>query len=239
MPRLVRSSVMDPAWLRWACGLTLALGLATTAARAQEEAVSEPAADIAPPASDAVLHVLAWVGATADNGGRPFVVIDKVAAQVFVFDADGLFLGVTPALLGSAPGDDSVPDIGERPLSAIAPEERTTPAGRFVAAFGPAAKSKTVLWVDWATAISLHPVVYANRKERRLDRLVSATPEDNRITYGCINISAAFYEKVVRPLFTDTSGVVYILPEAKPLEVVFPAITAPLGEAVDVSDSPP
>jgi hypothetical protein len=78
----------------------------------------------------------------------------------------------------------------------------------------------------------LHPVVTTNPKEHRLERLASATPEDNRITFGCINVAAAFYEEVVRPTFTGTSGVVYILPEATPLNEVFPMIQAQSGGVV-------
>jgi len=165
--------------------------------------------------------VMQWVQASRDNGSLPYMIIDKAAAEVFVFDADGEALGETAVLIGSAKGDESAPGIGERELRAIPPEERTTPAGRFVAKFGPAAGHAKVIWVDWSTAVSLHPVVTANRKERRLERLASPTPEDNRITYGCINVPASFYKNVVAPLLTDTAAVVYILPEERSLAEVF------------------
>jgi hypothetical protein len=176
--------------------------------------------------SQAVAQVTNWVTASGDNNGLPYMVIDKVAAEVFVFDAQGKFLAATPALLGITPGDDSSPGVGDRELSAISPQDRTTPAGRFVAKFGRASGHRKVLWVDYATAISLHPVVTGNRKERRLQRLKSPSAEDNRITYGCINVPASFYAKVVRPLFKETTGVVYILPETKPLNEVFLAFRA-------------
>jgi hypothetical protein len=163
-----------------------------------------------------------WVVASEGNRNLPFVIIDKVAAKVFVFAADGRLWGASPALLGFARGDDSAPGIGDRKLSAIRPDERTTPAGRFLAAFGPPVRGHKVLWVDYATAISLHPVVTTNRKEQRQRRLQSPSPADNRITYGCINVPAGFYEDVVRPAFTGVKGAVYILPETKPLEEVFP-----------------
>ena len=52
----------------------------------------------------------------------------------------------------------------------------------------------------------------------------SATPDDNRITYGCINVPADFYSEVLKPLFKGTSGIVYILPEVTPLATTFPAM---------------
>lgn len=167
-----------------------------------------------------------WVRASGDNGDLPFMVVDKVAAVVAVFDAKGKMLGQTPALFGVTPGDDSSPGVGDRELSEIIPEERTTPAGRFVSKFGPAAGGRRVLWVDYPTSISLHAVVTTKKKERRLQRLKSPTPKDNRITYGCINVPSSFYTKVVVPHFRKDIGVVYILPEVKPLNEVFPAFHA-------------
>src|SRR5690606_35043252 len=109
-----------------------------------------------------------WVVASGDNAARPFVIVDKTAATVAVYGPDGSLQGATPALLGAAIGDDSAPGIGERKLSAILPEERTTPAGRFVAAYGYAAGDRKVLWVDYGTAISLHAVPAGSPSERRL-----------------------------------------------------------------------
>jgi len=176
-----------------------------------------------------------WVIASGGNRDLPFVIVDKVAAEVFVFAADGRLWGASPALLGFARGDDSVPGIGDRKLSAIRPNERTTPAGRFLAAFGPGPGGQKVLWVDYATAISLHPVVTSNPKEHRQKRLQSASPKDNRITFGCINVPAGFYENVVRPAFTGVQAAVYILPETKPLEEVFPSFRAQQAKAAPTS----
>jgi hypothetical protein len=141
-----------------------------------------------------------------------------------VFDANGLLLGAAPALIGSAVGDDSAPGIGDRELSNIPPKDRTTPAGRFVARFGKAAGNREVLWVDFPTSVSLHPVINGNRKERRLQRLQSATPKDNRITYGCINVPAKFYHDIVHPLFAHAGGIVYVIPDTKSLKEVFPLV---------------
>jgi hypothetical protein len=173
-------------------------------------------------------ELAAWVRASGDNRGLAFVIVDKAAAKVFVFGKDGALKGSAPALLGFAVGDDSTPGIGDREMSDIPPEERTTPAGRYVAAYGHGAEDRNVFWVDYQTAISLHPVVTAKPAERRLQRLRSPTAADNRITFGCINVPAAFYDQVVRKTFSGTKGVVYILPEAMPLEAVFPSFALAL-----------
>jgi len=165
-----------------------------------------------------------WVVASADNHGLPFVIVDKAAAKVFVLDARGQLQGASPALLGLAHGDRSVPGIGDRKLSAIRPEERTTPAGRFVADLGNDLGEKDILWVDYKDAISMHRVITGNPHDQRLKRLASASIADNRITYGCINVPVKFYEGVVKPAFTGTNGIVYILPEVEPIQAVFPGM---------------
>jgi hypothetical protein len=164
-----------------------------------------------------------WVVTSADNAGLPFVIIDKPQARLFVFFPDGRLRGASAALLGLAKGDNSAPGIGDRPLASIRPEERTTPAGRFVAALGADLGAKDVVWVDYADAISLHRVITTKPKERRLQRLATPTAADNRISYGCINVPAAFYDSVVHPAFTGANGIVYILPEVRSLASVFPA----------------
>lgn len=156
-----------------------------------------------------------------DHAGVDFLIVDKKQAALYVFGADGTLRGESPVLLGSAKGDDSVPNIGTRPLDQVRPEERTTPAGRFVAERGRNTLGEDVVWVDYDAAVSMHRVRATNVKERRLERLESPSADDNRISYGCINIPKSFYETVVAPTFSQRSAVVYILPEVKPLQQVF------------------
>jgi len=176
--------------------------------------------------SEAAAQVIGWVSRTHDNQNRPVIVVDKVHARVLAFDAEGQPVGAAPALLGITRGDDSAPGVGERELRKIPVADRTTPAGRFLAKYGPAGGGHSrVLWVDYGTAVSLHPVVTANAKEHRTQRIKSPTPNDNRITFGCINVPAAFYAKVVKPMFGGKDGgIVYILPDTKTLPEVFPGV---------------
>lgn len=211
-------------------GVTPALAQDGAAPHATSTATAAPA-DLSTPfrkanfgqelASQDARHVADWVVDARDNRGLPFAIVDKVAAKVFVFYADGRLRGASPVLLGLAVGDDSVPGIGKRPLSSILPEERTTPAGRFVADLDNNIHGKQMLWVDYDSAISLHPVVTSKADERRAERLASSTPLDNRISYGCINVPADFFKTVVRPAFTKTSGIVYVLPETRSPQTVF------------------
>ena len=172
-------------------------------------------------ASAEARQVADWVVDSGDNHKQPFVIVDKANAKVFVFYADGRLRGAASALLGLAVGDDSTPGIGKRKMSSIRPDERTTPAGRFEAALDLNNKGNETLWVDYDSAISLHPVVTSNALERRSQRLETPSPLDNRISYGCINVPADFFKDVVSPAFTGINGIAYVLPETRSLQQVF------------------
>jgi hypothetical protein len=173
------------------------------------------------PASSDARQMADWVMDTGDNHSQPFVIVDKKATEVFVFDGHGHLSGATSALLGLARGDDSAPGIGAKKLSDIRPDERTTPAGRFVASLGYGLGKQDILWVDYKTALALHRVLATSSREHRLQRLAAASPLDHRITFGCINVPVNFYDRIIQPAFTGTSGVVYILPETKSIADVF------------------
>lgn len=206
----------------------LALATATPAASAPV-ASRTPAKQAAvqipkPDKSASVLRVSDWVSTSGDNHALPYIIIDKPNAAAFLFDGEGKQLAEVPVLIGIAQGDDATPGIGSKSLAEIGPAEKTTPAGRFLAKFGLAAGKKRVLWVDYATSVALHPIPPGTKKEKRRERMLSPEVGDNRITFGCINVPLAFYNKSLRPLFEKKGGYVYVLPDNKPIEDVFPRL---------------
>ena len=162
-----------------------------------------------------VREVADWAFDSWDNEGKSVVLVDKKAARVYVFNPRGKLVAAAPALLGAAVGDDPVPGIGEKPLSQVLPEEKTTPAGRFVAEPGVNATGEDVVWVSWDLAVSMHRVRPLVKAERRLERLASPTAKDNRISFGCINLPVAFYEKTLRPTVNRYGAIIYVLPETR------------------------
>lgn len=170
-----------------------------------------------------------WVSHTRDNGDADFIIVDKRHAKVYVFDASSKLRGASPVLLGAAKGDDSVPGIGLRPLSQVRPDERTTPAGRFIAERGRNLKGEDIVWVDYDAAVSMHRVRATNPVERRLERLATPTIADNRISYGCINVPVSFYETHVKPTVEKQRVVVYVLPEVKSVQQVFGSLDIDTG----------
>ena len=171
------------------------------------------------PSSDA-RHLADWIADSRDNSGLAFVIVDKKRATAYVFDAHARLRAAAAVLLGSALGDDSAPGIGDKPIAAIRPEERTTPAGRFVGERGRNLR-EDVVWVDYDAAVSMHRVLTSNPAERRLERLATPSIGDNRISSGCINLPVSFYENHVRPIFASAKAVVYVLPDTKSMQQVF------------------
>jgi hypothetical protein len=181
-------------------------------------------ADFGQAAASAQTRFMAnWIADSGDNHGTAFVIVDKPDAMVHVFDSHAHLRASSRALLGSARGDDTVPGIGTRPIALVKPEERTTPAGRFVAERGHNASGEDVVWVDYEAAVSMHRVLTTHPSERRLQRLASDRVSDRRISYGCINLPVAFYESEIRPMVARERGLVYVLPDIKSAQQVFGA----------------
>lgn len=207
-------------------GLVLAAAIMpggpTTAASASDRIVSDALAMVP---SIAAARVAKWVSASGDNHSLPYAIVDKINGSLFLFDGRGQPLAQVPVLVGITPGDDASAGVGSKTLAELGPSEKTTPAGRFLARFGIPFRGQRILWVDYATSVALHPIpVDAALTEQRRTRMLSPAADDNRITFGCINVPRDFYSKMLRPRFIGKGGYVYILPDVKPLEDVFPRL---------------
>ncbi|WP_246161342.1 hypothetical protein [Stenotrophomonas cyclobalanopsidis] len=206
-------------------------------AKGSRDAATQPVAAIdelpqGQEVSDLVIELAGWIVASKDSEGYPFAIMDKAAAQVLIFGSDGKLRGAAPALFGSAKGDHSAPNVAKVALSAIPGHDRTTPAGRFIGGFGPSDDAGRVLWVDYDSAVSMHPLPPGSPKEKRAQRLATPTPDDNRITHGCINVSPGFYEQVVASTF-EKGGVFYVLPDKDSLEKTFPGFAQSRANAAE------
>jgi hypothetical protein len=166
-------------------------------------------------ASKDVVQVANWVSYTYDSQRRPFVIIDKKAAQMYVFDGWGRLWSTSPVLIGMAAGDDSAPDVGSKRLSQLKASEKTTPAGRFVARPGKDNHGADVVWIDFDAALSMHAIASVSASERRAERMATPDPSDNRISNGCINVPPKFFTGVLLPTVRKSGAVVYVLPETR------------------------
>lgn len=171
--------------------------------------------------TSAVRRMANWVVRRQDNGWAPFLIIDKRDARLYVFKPNGRLAEATPVLLGSAMGDDSFPGVGDIPVLEVQPHQRTTPAGRFVTQPGVDLEREDIVWVDYDAAVAIHRAIDKVRAEQRPERLASASPTDNRISFGCINVPVDFYDRQIAPVFGRRKAVAYILPEVKTFAQTF------------------
>jgi hypothetical protein len=173
------------------------------------------------PSADA-REVAAWVQASDDAGGKPYLIVDKKAARLFVFEADGRLLAATPVILGAALGDNSTPGVGERAQNGtLRPEDKTTPAGRYVTQPGRNIDGEHVVWLDYGEALALHRLRPGRSYKTRAARLASSQPQERRLSLGCVVVPVEFYLDVVKPLLGSRSGVVYVLPETQSARELF------------------
>jgi hypothetical protein len=180
------------------------------------------------PASKEVVQVANWVSYTYDSKRKPFVIIDKKAAKMYVFDGWGKLWSTSPVLIGKAVGDDSAPGVGNKRLAQLKAHEKTTPAGRFEARPGKDKRGANVVWIDYDAALSMHAMASMSASERRAERMATPEPDDNRISNGCINLPARFFSGVLWPTVQKYGAVVYVLPETRTAHQQF--------GAYDVSD---
>ncbi|MEQ1534618.1 MAG: hypothetical protein ABL923_01970 [Burkholderiaceae bacterium] len=162
-----------------------------------------------------------WVVDSGDNRNMPFVILDKKDARVYVFHPHGGLRGAAPVLLGITVGDDSFPGVGNKPLSQVLPEEKTTPAGRYLAASDKNIKGADIVWIDYDSAVSFHAVVKGKPEERRAERLTSPLPSERRISFGCVNVPVNFFKTALHASFKKSDGMVYVLPETRSVNQVF------------------
>jgi hypothetical protein len=150
-----------------------------------------------------------------DHHGRPFAIVDKKAARIYVFDGRGRMQGASSVLLGQASGDDSAPEVGEHTQQGFVPlAERTTPAGRFEASAGVNKSGEHVIWVDYDSAFAIHRLRPGRSRRDREERLASPDPADHRASYGCVVVPVRFYEDVVQRWLGSGRSMVYVMRES-------------------------
>jgi hypothetical protein len=202
------------------CAACLMPALASTGAQATPRASlasAGPATATRPPHLSALsapaAELVRWVRRTDNHAGRPYVVVDKQQARVWVFDAQHQPVASSAALLGQARGDHEVPDIATRDVTQLALEARITPAGRFDTEPGVNLQGEPVVWLNHDAGLAMHRVRPGLAQAGRLQRLAAGVASAQRVSMGCVVLPVAFYDAVIQPLLGQQTGVVYVLPE--------------------------
>lgn len=153
-----------------------------------------------------------WVRQAGDNQGQRYIIADKAAGMLHIMSAEGTVLESAPALYGKKQGDGMT--VGE------------TPAGIFLLHHQPAPTAYGGDLQQFATApdgdvYAIHRVLTTNPRQNRQGRLNTPTPDDNRISLGCINVPADIYNQYLTQGF---QGKLYILPDQEDITTTFAAI---------------
>ena len=148
-----------------------------------------------------------YVAATNDSQGKSYLVADKKAGMLYMFSASGDKLTETSAIFGRDMSDSA--------------RSGSTPAGKFnlnympyeVSGYGGSvqafAQQQSAANPSKGEIFAVHRVLNVPG-QNRLGRLSSKTSADNRISDGCINVPAAFYDNTLDGTF---SGPMYVIPE--------------------------
>lgn len=152
-----------------------------------------------------------WVTQNKDHNGKAFVVADKAQGKIHIVDTDGKILNTQNAIFGKNKGDNAA--FGNTPSGRFllhkTDTKNLTETDRRV--FGDSVLDLTdketgrKVTNDQGQVVAMHRVV--NTAERKA-ALNSATPNDNYLSHGCINIPTAFYNSAVDKL---DGAMVYVL----------------------------
>lgn len=168
-----------------------------------------------PSGSAAASAFIRAIAASGDSQGKPWAVVDKRSARLWLFDAQGRLKGESPVLVGETAGDHTAPDVGAHAQQGHVPlAERTTPAGRFTAEAGPNASGERVVWLDWDAAFALHRLRPGRSERDRAARLASGDPSARRASWGCVVVPGAFFDGAVQSWLAGGRAIVYVMPEA-------------------------
>jgi hypothetical protein len=172
-------------------------------------------------ASPDALYVEHWIHEKGDDHGRPFVIVDKKAARIYVFGAGGTLVGTSATILGQSRGDIPVSGAGQKDPSRLLPDERKTPAGRFESQPGRNLHGEPVVWVDYDTGIAIHRVRPGISQMQRQASLATEDPNNKRLSLGCVVVPEDFFLSIVLPTLGRVHGTVYVLPEDGPVQAMF------------------
>ena len=80
-----------------------------------------------------------------------------------------------------------------------------------------------MVWFDYDAGLAIHRLRDDAVRSARLQRLQSNLPGAQRVSAGCVVVPVAFYETGIEPVLGRRRGVVYVLPEIRPLREGSPA----------------
>jgi hypothetical protein len=186
--------------------------------------------------SPAASKVVNWIGAQ-NRQSEVSLVLDPTTGRMYVLRG-GKIEADAPALFGKAgvgSNEHLVRTFGNRgqpsySIDNMPDENKITPAGRFPLNMedDPDYGTRITFNHSLGIAYAVHRVYLGDPKERRQQRLDSATASDNAISFGCVNVSDEFYDKTLKRFNYNGDAYAYLIPsDASQLDATIP-MPAPL-----------
>ncbi len=151
-----------------------------------------------------------------------FFIADKPNGKTHLFGKNGEHIASTNTLFGKQSGDVLDEKRMNTPTDDLLETDKITPAGIFKIKVIADANYTGGYILDFQKngvpqgGIALHSVWTGNKKEHRVDRLNSPEVTDNKVSFGCVNVSEAFFKNNILPHVDDfnNAGVVVIPDDA-------------------------
>src|SRR5574343_660100 len=140
------------------------------------------------------------------NEHESLIVADKTGGKLYVYNHELRKVYSNPALYGKI-----LTDTLDAKLLDTEKVAYITPSGEFTSTKAYSATMHepiTALILGTKSLIAIHPVWKGSPTQKRIERLNTDTPDDNRITNGCINILDDFYYNVIDKLKTGVKIIV-------------------------------
>jgi hypothetical protein len=156
-----------------------------------------------------------------ENIHDSYIIVDKPTATMYVFNENKELVTTMPVLLGQTKGER--PNISDPEVDVAI--GATTPAGKYhLGRVGIGNETDLITYEGRIMPIldmpggAIHMVYPKEKKERDL-ALKTPTVEDNRMSWGCINISPENFDKFISPNFKKGNQTIFITPDNPNLSI--------------------
>ncbi len=131
-------------------------------------------------------------------GDKKLVIMDKNDGELILTDSCAI-VDKSPALYGKGKGESEIADPTVTPagifyMKEYAADPKDYEGGKVLA-----------FLINKKASYVIHPTYQHLPQQRRDERLASPTPEDNAISFGCINVPTRFYNLTVSFLNANQS----------------------------------
>ena len=142
------------------------------------------------------------------NNKKPFVLVDKPTATVYIYNSSGVLIKDFPCILGKNIGDE----LNTADTNSEIPTNAYTTPGRYTLSSNVSSEYKNtyhnrILKLNNSNGLAIHEI-YPEELEKRTNAINSKTIDDNRLSWGCINIISENYDKYIAPYITDNSVII-------------------------------